>query len=470
MVDEQHQTCEDPYSHPSNALYPGKLWSRVRSKAGEGKILAAVSGGGDSMALLHLCLPPAPERSRIVVGYVNHGTGAHADEAEELVRQSSQQIGVICRTATIQLARETTKEMGFEAAARIQRYQQLQNIADDHDCSLILTGHTLDDQAETLLLFLIRGKGLQGLTGIYQKKERFFRPLLAYTHEELLLFLKSNSIAFLEDPSNLDQRFARNRIRHQFAPLIKQSFGESAWRKIASRAALFQDVQNWLSDAAKEAEKDVIVKRKSLWVVLDIPELKKYFILLRKEILRNAFLKLTSEMEEPVFPSDSIISGLISFLNASPGSRKQIPGGIVAIQGGLRLILDGISCVSPIIVPAPGIIETADGTVVEVRREEISDPLTARGLPGRMEFVDAEKLAFPLTLRPWRSGDRMEPLGEAGHQRKVTRILSGSRWSASPIWVIESKGKIVWIVGERIADFCKVTSNTKEVIRFSLSE
>ncbi|QQS21061.1 MAG: tRNA lysidine(34) synthetase TilS [Candidatus Moraniibacteriota bacterium] len=190
------------------------------------RILVAVSGGPDSKALLHLLVSLATKyRLTLHVAHVNYGLrGTDSDEDEQLVREETKKYGIplsVLRTKEQENAPERSTR-NLEEVLRTIRYRFFEELREKYDCHSIALGHTEDDQAETVLLRLIRGASLEGLRGMKPKNSTIIRPLLFTTKEKLRKYLEKHHIPFRIDTSNADLRFARNRIRHELLPVLQK--------------------------------------------------------------------------------------------------------------------------------------------------------------------------------------------------------------------------------------------------------
>ncbi len=201
------------------------------------RVLVAVSGGADSVALLHLL---AALGQRIAVGHVHHGLRPGAERDLVFVADLSHRLGVPCRTRRVDARARDGRSP--EARARSMRYAALEELRRELDCAYTATAHTLDDQAETVLLRAVRGTGLAGLSGIAPGSEagRLLRPLLAIPRAELRAYLEARSLVWREDPTNRDLSIPRNRMRASVLPVLEQIHPGAA-RKLAQLAELARE-------------------------------------------------------------------------------------------------------------------------------------------------------------------------------------------------------------------------------------
>jgi len=421
--------------------------------------------------MLYLCLPPSEQRDRLVIGYVHHGTGSHADEAEKHVCSLAKNLGVRFISERIAIPADRIGEVGWEAAAREGRYTALDRMAEREGCELILLGHTLDDQAEGMLLYLMRGAGISGLASIRSSYGKYYRPLIRYRHRELIDFLEERGIAYLEDPSNQDQRLTRNRIRHTLRPLIEQQFGAGGWKNIARSAGFFDEFLEILEAETDRAFHSVCKWRRSRWIALDKHLLSEYLQGLKINLLHHAFAYAAGVDFQLFHVPRKVLISLNEFLCAHPGEVKKLAYGVIARLTDNSLIFDGIAYSPEQIWQLPGEITLLDGTVLNARWRDAAEFKGISPDPGKVEYIDSTSVGNQVVVRPWRNGDRFEPLGRPGQQVKITHVLSGSaRKKSGPLWVTLTNDRIFYVVGHRIADFCKVQKSTKEVWRITCEQ
>lgn len=235
----------------------------------DGPGIVAVSGGADSVALLHACVFAS---AAITVAHVNHQLrGAESDGDEAFVRDLCGKLGVPFRSTRIQLLSHTT---GVEAAARHLRYQWLNELATELGSAWIATGHTANDQAETVLHRMVRGTGLQGLRGILGASPpvatggRLHRPMLKVSRNEVLNYLHSLNQPFRTDSSNADPRFTRNRIRAELLPLI-ETFNPEAVAALCSLAEQADEAHAFIEQHARELLTRAEKPRAGSTIILD---------------------------------------------------------------------------------------------------------------------------------------------------------------------------------------------------------
>jgi len=215
--------------------------------------LVAVSGGGDSIALLHLMqrFVEQPER-HLVVAHLDHALrrGSRTDRA--FVERRARELGLDVHADVHDVGKARRRDESPEEAARRVRRAFLKSAAQRLDCDAIATGHTLDDQAETVLMRLARGAGTAGLAGIPESADSFVRPLLELERADLRAWLHQRKLTWREDPSNRDLRFDRNRVRRRLVPMLEQHLNPRAARHLADAAGRLRDDATYLDQLATQ--------------------------------------------------------------------------------------------------------------------------------------------------------------------------------------------------------------------------
>lgn len=268
--------------------------------AGE-RVLVAVSGGADSLALLHLL---HPERD-VVVGHVNHGLRAEESEADaRFVEERCSELGVPCVVQRVHVPQRAGTFS--EAAARTVRYAALLEMAHEHSCSHVATGHTASDNLETILLNFLRGATVEGLGGIKPRarlaKIALVRPLWQATREQVQELLQSVGWTWRDDSSNASTHYARNRVRHELLPTLAQhSGGKTAHdlaRQTARAAQLWRDDIAWMNEAAQQQMKAITVQETPHLMALDGLAFRALPVALQRRVLREAARRVQGDLQD----------------------------------------------------------------------------------------------------------------------------------------------------------------------------
>jgi tRNA(Ile)-lysidine synthase len=301
--------------------------------SGRGPVVVACSGGADSLALLAAAVFEARHLGRRVLGAtVDHGlqdgSAAHADHV------AAQMAGLgVDETLTVRVTVESGGR-GVEAAAREARYAVLEEVANRSGSSTVLLGHTLDDQAETVLLGLTRGSGGRSIAGMRRSFPPFHRPLLDLTRAQTEAACRGQDIDFWSDPHNDDPRFTRSRVRHRVLPVLEEELGPGVAATLARTADQLREDMEALDRLADAAYHEA-ARPATDGVALDVPALLALDVALRRRVLRLAALAAGSPAEELFRVHVLAVEELVT---AWRGQRMvQLPGHRVATRAGNTL-------------------------------------------------------------------------------------------------------------------------------------
>jgi tRNA(Ile)-lysidine synthase len=334
----------------------------------------------------------------------------------------------------------------------------------------VALAHTANDQAEEVLIGLIRGAGLGGLAGIPLQREGFIRPLLATYRPEILTYLAERKIPYLEDESNKDRRFLRVRVRHQLLPELEK-FSPNIIAQLNRTAGLLKKDEDFLQENTERIMARVLAPLEA-GVQFSRSVLKE----LPPAILSRLFQKALFQVKGDLRSIGSV--HLLSLVNAVCGSsiqgRLDLPGSVQASWDRDRIILQpGVSGSPPPLlfsgqVDKPGTISIREiGAEISFERVRI-DPQTARKTFNKQQaLVDWEKIQWPLVVRNVQSGDRFRPLGLKG-AKKVNRFFRDRKIPRSQrdrIPLILSGGEIVWIAGLEIGDLFALNDQSRQALR-----
>jgi len=428
------------------------------------KVLIAFSGGTDSSALLHLLLELREEWSfELFLGHFNHRLRPGAAEDERFVRSVAGKYSLPLFVGRGDVrAKARASGLNIEEAGRKLRYGFLRKTASDIGRAKVATGHTLTDQAETLLMRLMRGSGLRGLAGIFPvRDDMIVRPLLQVEKEDIEAYLKAKKIEFRVDESNFDRRFLRNRIRLDLLPYLQENFEPAIVQHLGRMAAIIREEDRLLDDITREKAREAIVG-KSPDISLDLHCLSSLPRALARRVIREFIASLRGSLRKISFED------VESVLALADGKEYSLKERLVLRREGNRIFLK----------------KTVRLEDYEYRwRGE--EPLEIKGLRLRFTgkklqkkkasslrfddrtqaFLDLKKLKFPLLVRNRREGDRYRPLGAPG-QKKVKEIMRArgipvSEREKHPVFI--SGEEIVWILGLPVSERFKIREGTTDI-------
>ena len=426
-----------------------------------------MSGGPDSVALLHLLCELRPRLDiGLACAHVHHGLREEADGDAEFVGVLAAALGLAFHLERVVVRRRPPWE-GLEAEARRARYGALEARADTLQATRIATGHTADDQAETVLMRLVEGAGPRGLAGIAPARGRVIRPLLETRREDIIAYLSARGAGWIEDATNRDRRFARNRVRHDVMPMLADVFGprlvESLCRSAMLTRALLVDLER-----RARAELDRLGRRGPCGFVFLASELEG----IGEELAGQVLLLAASALGDARPRRGAVYRGIRRLL--APGiSPRPVPlGGLVMEKSGasLRVGPAPLAPLHPRRLVVPGSLELHEvGLMLRARcferESSFAPPRDAR----RVVF-DAEQLPSALEVRARRAGDRFTPFGGSSERRLKSFLIDSHvpRWERSRIPLLEANGEIVWVAGVRRGHAAAIGPTTRRILEVTV--
>ena len=447
------------------------------------RVLMAVSGGPDSTALFLILAALAPRLSlELRAAYFDHGLrGARAARREEaFLRDLVAPLGLSpqCGSGDVR-AHARGAKVSLEQAAREMRYRFLERAAVEEGCTVIATGHTADDQVETVLLHLLRGSGLEGLAGMAPRGRlpvpqageapALTRPLLALRRADTATYCRAACVSPLEDSTNLSKAFLRNRVRLELLPLLRQYNPriDFALLRLANSArhdseAMEKFAEDALATGASAGPKRVLLSRRRL---AGLPEA------LQRHAVRLAVRRLVGDVREV---HASHVEALVGALKRGTGHHLDLPRGLSLDVGYEEATLYCKSSARPAPVPEEAAALTVPGCL-RWGRWRIESEL---GMPGgggppddsMRAWLDADAVGEPLVVRSRRRGDRFQPLGMA-QEKKLQDMLVDARVPRGQrdlVPLVCSPKGIAWVGGVRIAQWARIRPATRRVLKLAV--
>jgi tRNA(Ile)-lysidine synthase len=438
----------------------------------EARVVAAVSGGSDSVALAHLLreLDAAGALRLAGVAHFNHQLRVSAADDERYAAAVADAVGVPVFAEREDVAVRARRERrSIEDAARTARHAFFERVRVHFDADAVALGHTRDDQAETVLLRLVRGAGPRGLAGMYPRKGRIIRPLLGTRRHDLRTWLEERGIPFVEDETNSDVAIPRNRVRAELLPLLAARFNPSIVDALADGADLAREVWEWMTAAAAELSGGA----------LDIPALMSAPPALRRLVVWNAMQSASGGRP-------------VAFGHVEAALRLMEEGGAIDAPGqrvkrvGARLVLTsrppgtvGRPAAEepnffkyPLSIPGETALPEA-GWIVSAESAAAADgAIVSKGrLAPSTAIVRGDLCRGPLSVRNRRPGDRFTPLGLPGRKKLqdffVDRKVARRDRDAVPL-VVDAADRIVWVAGYGIDEAFRVTDPAQAVVIFKV--
>ena len=439
-------------------------------KRGE-KVVAAVSGGPDSVALLHALWSVRGELGiSLHVAHLNHSfRGEESDKDAEYVRELAANLGLDCTVEKIDVPQiQRSLRLSAEEAARLVRYEFLERVAADERADHIATGHTADDQVETVLLNLLRGTGVDGLSGMPPVRGKIVRPLIGIRRSEVEEYVEQNDLRPRVDTTNLLAAFTRNKVRLELLPLLRREFNPEIDTAILHLAELASEDAAYLSVEAEKELRRLTINQTESSIALDPAGLLSHPLAIRRRVIREAARAIRGELADVGFIH---VEELLRLLDAGADFRYELPGGtfVERTRDALHFLssrpreLPIIYCYE-LRIPGRTCVPEVQ---VAIEADVTSGPVEPVRPPGSMEIVlDYSAIAGKLKLRNWQPGDRIRPLGMRG-SKKVQDIFVDCkipREARYRVPLVVDDEKIVWIAGVTLSELVKVTEATREFL------
>lgn len=436
------------------------------------RVLVAVSGGPDSVALLHILHRLQPELDlQLGVAHFDHGLrGRESQEEGEFAAALAQSLSLPFHGGggdTRELAGR--EKISLQMAARRLRFQFLREICRARGYHKLALGHTADDQVELFFLRLLRGAGPEGLAGMPPATpEGLVRPLLAVGKEVILAWLQQESLSYCQDPSNLKRDYLRNRVRLDLLPQLQQynpRIREAIWRA----QALLQEEERVLAPEVARAWAEVGEALGPDFYRLNLQKFLQLPVALQKLVLRSVLQKILEE-----YPlSAAQVTAVLDLAQAQKSGGQVSLGACRVARAGAELHifhrLPAPSRAGGTLPSCPGRFEAGGWNWRLVCRAYL--PEAPRPQEAHLAWLDRDRVHFPLEIRYFQPGDRFWPTGAPG-PRKLQDFLVDSkipRWLRPYVPLVLSQGRIIWVAGVRVAEPVKLTGGSRNLLEIEVS-
>ena len=448
------------------------------------KMVVAVSGGADSVCLLHLLRKWGAARAvSLHVAHLNHSFRPEADQEARFVENLSSGWEIPFTSLKLpvpQLCKE--KGLSKQEGARAIRYQFLKEVAQSVGARWMALGHTADDQAETFLMRTLRGAGAQGLSAIPPMREGcIIRPLLKITRQEILSELSREDIPFMEDPSNLQPVYLRNRIRHELLPMLER-YNPQIKEALCRETALLQDENDFIHQHLLSLIPGLNIRTTERSVLFDVAPLQSLHPALQRRLLRWGMAQLGIELKGIGFKHIETIRSKI--IPGPTGKRYPFPHSLKIEKKYSTLLFERADktanpipirrpALPSVEIPLPEREGAASGIAVDLPPWELKLTLSLHSGPYPsfspcMASFDFDRILLPLFIRSWQPGDYFMPSGMEGRRKKLqdffvdTKIAKSER-DQRPL--LACSGEILWVVGLRADDRSRINKKTKRTLR-----
>jgi tRNA(Ile)-lysidine synthase len=459
------------------------------------RVVAAVSGGSDSVALAHLLreLERAGDLTLAGLVHFNHQLRAAADDEERFVARLGESLGVPVFSSRGDVAARARRERrSIEDAGRVARYEWFEQARAGSGAAVVALGHTRDDQAETFLLRLVRGAGPRGLAGIHPRNGNIVRPLLGCRREELREWLRARALPFVEDDTNRDVSIPRNRVRAELLPLLEQRFNPAIVDVLADEADLARELWSWIDSLATELAARLVRpasgRGREHVREIEVAGLSELPMALRRAVLHRALSDLAGfrpisfgHVDAAIRLTDQLGDGCVDL----PGQRLKRIGSRLVLTGRSadtigrpvpaepNLFRYPLSIPGEVALPQAGYLVSAEALAGTPREGARAVP--GSRVPGSSSrdtaLVRGDLVAGSLAVRNRRPGDRFRPAGLDGRKKLqdyfVDRKVARDRRDHVPI-VVDETDRIVWVAGYEIDEAFRVTDPAQAVLILKL--
>lgn len=504
----------------------GQVDSQRRGQA-TAPVILMVSGGADSMALLHMAVTEPLDlgdgtglahvtQERLHVLHVNHLLrGADADADQHFVQETCDSLGIPCTALRVDVAKFAQERDGnVEEIGRRVRYDAARELAQklcveqgvSRQKAKILTAHTADDRAETFMMNVMRGSGMSGLTSIPRHRGLIYRPLLDYTHDQLKDWLKARALDWHEDATNTDTHYLRAYMRHNVLPLLKAR-NPLLVQTVCKIADLMTDEDDYLEAKAARKLRQITLRKSESSLVLDALKLSSTDVVIARRVVRIVARQLIPEAWLEFRHVDAVLEAVsagVGVANLPQNLEARVRLGTVTFSftGAARSAVGAATAVAANGEPAgtspaaatfgehlavPGTLELADGRVLSARilpvehGFDVVSYATAHSQEwlGESVLLDVRACGVDpvhggsLWVSGPEAGDTMQPLGMHGQSKKISDLLGEAgvpveSRSMMPIVRTNIRGHVVWVAGIRPDERVKCTQDTKQLLELNI--
>ena len=438
-----------------------------------GRVVVALSGGPDSVALTRLMRDLAPVAGFVLVAtvHLNHHLRDAATLDEQFCRDLAERLSLPIEVDHADVRCRSRRDgISIEEAGHRERYEFFARALGRLRADRVATAHTRHDQAETFLMRLLRGAGPAGLSGIHPRSGAVIRPLLEVSREELRAYLAERGQTFRNDESNDDVGVTRNRIRHELIPFLERRFAPSVVEVLARDAKIARHDAEWLETQLSRVVSRIAKKTDDGTVSFRRRDLADQPAAMAGRLAKHAL--------EQVAGTTAGFHQVERFLQLVVDERREavvdFPGCRVSLEGD-RVVVGPPRArkASPPVrfeyrLRIPGEVEVPEaGMAVSAARLAAGTPVEGLTAAGPCVYVKAEDVTSPLIVRSWQNGDRLKPLGLGGRKKVqdvfVDRKVNRRARQTVPIVADESRG-IIWVVGHTMAEDFRVTSDAEGML------
>lgn len=432
------------------------------------KVLVAVSGGPDSVAMLHVLHTQSREYGiTLHIAHLNHGIrGEQSNLDEKFVRNLAHTFGLEITVERMDVpSLRVEMKMGVEEAARIIRYKFLLDTYTHIGASKIAVGHNADDRAESVLLNVIRGTGIDGLGSIRPIRGNIVRPLIDTPRSDIEAYIRENALPYRVDESNMDINYTRNRIRHELIPLLESNYNPQVKDALVRLAQIAADQSNFIADLTVES-----INRISEQGIINPQLFLELHSALQYQIIRSEIQRLKGDLRDVAFEQ---VERVIDALSSGEDFTITLPSGRIYAQRKDKLFQIRGAVEQVQVEPFDYVLKIPGRTVIDqialaIDTEIIEGAIIHKAAANEV-LIGANAITGTLRMRNIHPGDRITPFGMHGTKKLQDifvdkKIPKPDRARAA---VVVDDEKILWVVGIISSEAGRVTDKTRQTIRMT---
>jgi tRNA(Ile)-lysidine synthase len=437
------------------------------------RVIVGLSGGPDSTALAVILAQIAPSMGvHLIIAHFNHGLrGSEANKDERSAGRLAKKLGLSFVSRKMD-KKAVQKGLSPEDYYRRQRYQFFDDVGKSNHAGKIALGHNLQDQAETVLLHLLRGSGLEGLKGIMPlRDDKYIRPLLEVSRDEIISFLDEAGIVYRQDSSNVSKLHLRNKIRLELLPYLKKEFNPRIDETLAQMADILREENKFIKECVDKALKSTCIKKQKNKILLNIEYISILPVAIQRRLLKELLENFSSQKNGIAFLHINSISKLLQ--NLESGKKICLPFGIEARREYENLILEGAGVSAKqhdyvYQVEVPGSIYLKERNLT-IRLSVINKDKIEFNVKNK-DCFDLDKIKLPLVLRNRREGDWFQPLGMCGRQKLKSFFIDRKvpQQKRNEIMLLADQQAVIWIENMHMNEQVKITPETKNVLELEI--
>ena len=444
------------------------------------KILVGVSGGADSIALIHILKMIAPVYNlELQIAHLDHQLrGMEAKDDAQFVKDFAQQLNIPVTIRSRDVKKYQAEDgLSLEDAARQVRYQFFFSLLDELNYDKLAVGHHANDQAETILMKFLRGAGLKGLGGINPKKEKIIRPLIKVKKEELKRYCRDNNLEWRVDKTNQAEICLRNRLRLNLLPQLVEEYNPNLVNNLNQMAEIFREEDEFLRAKTTEVLTEIIINSYDNKLIIAQDDFLNLHLALQRRLIRQIYRELTSSYDNLYF--DNIKEVLELIKTQKTGLEKRMPENVL-VKLSYGKIIFMLTTAQEKIDFFSYYLQAGESIKVPKLNMKVETKISSQEYPSQEElskdnkaFFDLDKVGTQFKIRQRKEGDSFQPLGMSGTKKVkdffIDQKIAQDKRERVPVFVTTTDD-IFWLGRLRIDEKYKITEETDRILIIEINK